>query len=51
MPTPGTQLMTNPKLIKEKETNPDLPLEESPFNQEMSLFSCQENIEEEELLY
>ncbi len=37
--------------IKEKPTNQNPPLEENPFNQEMLSFFCQEDTEEEELLY
>jgi hypothetical protein len=37
--------------IKENLTPQDQPLEENPFNQEMSSSSSQEDTEEEELLF
>ncbi len=43
--------MIKPNCIKEKEINPDLPLEENPSNLEMLSFSCQDHTEEEELSF
>jgi hypothetical protein len=43
--------MMNQSSTKEKIPNPNQPLEENPFNQEMLSSFCQEDTEEEELSF
>ena len=50
-PTLGIQLMMKLNFMKEKETNQSPQLEDHPSSQGMLSFFCQENSEEEELLY